>query len=98
MEIKGRVLEKPASKTGVSSKGPWKRAQLVIRYEDGQYPKDILLSNMNKAEEFERIPLGATGTFKFDGSVREKDGNYYLDLNCWSWTLDQAAPSSADPI
>lgn len=90
MEIKGKVFAKPESKTGVSSRGPWKRAQLVIRYEEGQYPRDILLSNMNKAEEFERIQIGQTGTFKFDGSVRENNGNYYLDLNCWSWQLDQA--------
>lgn len=98
MEIKGRVIAKPDTKAGVSSRGPWKRAQIVIRYEEGQYPKDILLSNMNKAEEFEKIRIGQTGTFKFDGSVREANGNFYLDLNCWSWKLDQAAPSSVDPI
>lgn len=99
MEIHGKVIAKPASKTGVSQRGPWKKSFLIIRYEEGQYPKDLLLSNMNKAEDFERIQIGQSGTFKFDGSAREgQGGNWYLDLNCWSWTLDQAAPSSADPI
>jgi hypothetical protein len=54
-----------------------------------------------KAEEFERIPRGATGTFKFDGRVSSKDGRFYMDLECWQWTLDQqAAPpaSSGDPF
>jgi hypothetical protein len=101
MEINGKVIAKPASKTGVSARGPWKRALLVVRYEDGQYPKDLLLSNMNKAEDFERIPIGMTGTFKFDGSVRENNGNYYLDLNCWSWRIDEQTitqPSSSAPF
>lgn len=95
MEIKGKIIAKPVSVSGVSSRGPWKKASLVIRYEEGQYPKDILLTNMNKAEEFEKLQIGQSGTFKFDGSVRQaSNGNYYLDLNCWSWTMDQpAAPA-----
>lgn len=60
-----------------------------MEYESGQYPKQVLLSNMNKAEEFEKLQVGQTGTFKFDGSVRENNGNYYMDLNCWSWQMDQ---------
>lgn len=101
MEVKGRVIEKPASITGTSQRGPWKRASLVIRYEEGQYPKDILLVNMRKAEEFERIPIGASGIFKYDSRLNRKDGRYYQDLECWQWTLDQqAAPpaSSGDPF
>lgn len=97
MEIHGEVIAKPASKTGVSSKGPWKKSFLVIRYETGSYPKDLILSNMNKAEEFERIRIGQSGAFKFDGSARVgQNGSWYLDLNCWSWTLDQ--PQGGDPI
>lgn len=91
MEIKGKVVAKPAPKSGVSSKGPWKKVFLVIEYEGGQYPKQILLSNMNKAEDFDRIRIGDTGVFKFDGKVQERNGNYYLDLNCWSWNIDQVS-------
>lgn len=94
MEIKGKVTAKPTSKSGVSARGPWKKSFLVIEYEGGQYPKQILLSNMNKAEDFERIRIGDTGTFKFDASVRENNGNYYLDLNCWSWQIDQQQPAA----
>lgn len=99
MEIKAKVLEKPNSESGISAKGPWKKAYLVLRYEDGQYPRDILVSNMKNAEDFEKIPIGATGTFKYDGEVRKgNNGRYYLDLKCWTWTLDRnenPAPTSA---
>lgn len=97
MEIKGKVTVKPIAKSGISSKGPWKKSFIVVEYEGGQYPKQILLSNMNRAEDFDRIKVGDSGTFKFDGNVRENNGNYYLDLNCWSWSIDQASADS-DPI
>lgn len=95
MEIKGKITATPAPKTGVSSKGPWKKVFIVVEYESGQYPKQLLLSNMSKAEDFSRLKVGDSGVFKFDGSVRENNGNFYLDLNCWSWTLDR---DSNDPI
>lgn len=100
MEIRGKVYFKPASDAGVSSRGPWKKAYLIIRYEEGQYPKDILLTNMKDAEKFENIPLGATGTFKYDPEVRQAgNGKWYQDLKCWSWQIDQAsAPSTQEPF
>lgn len=93
MEIKGRVTAKPATESGSSARGIWMKAFLVIRYEDGQYPKDILLSNMRKAEEFERIQVGQSGTFKFDARTRQaNNGKWYCELECWDWALDQQAP------
>lgn len=92
MEITGKVVKKPASATGVSGKGPWKKAFVVIRYEEGQYPKDILLSNMKDAEDFERIRIGDKGTFKYDASVRESNGRFFCDLNCWSWKIEDDRP------
>lgn len=71
MEIKGRVIAKPASESGTSARGFWKRAFLVVRYEDGQFPRDILLSSMRKADEMENVREGQTGTFKFDARTRQ---------------------------
>ena len=96
MEVTGRITAIPPAKTGVSSRGPWRKSFIVVEYEGGQYPKQILLSNMNKAEEFSRLKVGDTGTFKFDCSVSERNGNHYMDVNCWSWKIDSA--TSAGPI
>ena len=83
----------------MSSRGPWKKAYLVIRYEEGTYPKDILLSNMKKAEEFERIAVGQTGLFKFDARTKQaQSGKWFCDLECWSWTLDPQGVSQGGPI
>lgn len=90
MEIKGKVIAKPASEAGVSSRGPWKKAYLVVRYEEGQYPKDILISSMRKAEEMERVQIGQSGTFKFDARTRQaNNGKWYCELECWALDLDQ---------
>lgn len=97
MEVTGIITAIPPAKTGVSSRGPWRKSFIVVEYEGGQYPKQILLSNMNKAEEFSRLKVGDTGTFKFDCSVSERNGNYYMDTNCWSWKIDSAG-SANGPI
>lgn len=94
MEITGKVIAKPASATGTSTRGFWKKAFLVIRYEDGQYPKDVLLYNLKNAEDFERIALGSVGTFKFDAKTKEsQNGRWFCELECWSWNI-----SPVDPI
>ena len=92
MDITGRVIAKPATKTGTSQKGIWRKASLVIRYEEGQYPKDIKLINMKKAEEFEKIQIGQTGKFYYDARTSERNGEWYCDLECWKWELNQQAP------
>lgn len=91
MEITGRVIAKPTTKTGTSQRGIWRKASLIIRYEEGQYPKDIKLINMKKAEEFEKIQIGQTGKFYFDARTTDRGGEWYCDLECWKWELDAPA-------
>ena len=105
MEVKGKIIAKPASVSGVSAKGPWRKSSIIVQYEEGQYPKQLLLMSINKDEALEKLQIGQTGTFKFDGNVRQaSNGNYYLDLNVWGWDLDaqqtatEPAPAAAtDP-
>lgn len=93
MEIKGKVVAVAPIERGVGQRGPWARATVVVEYESGQYPKSIALQNSKEAENFAKIPVGQTGTFKFDCKSREYNGKYYNDLNCWSWQLDSDAPN-----
>ena len=53
MEFKGKITATPPAKSGMSQRGPWKKAFIVVEYESGQFPKQVLLSNMSKAEDFE---------------------------------------------
>ena len=93
MEVTGKVTGCKTD-SGISPRtgNPWKKAYIVVQYESGQYPKQVLLSNMYKAEDFAKIKIGDSGTFKFDGKVRESAGKYYQDLECWSWKIDSDMP------
>lgn len=98
MEIKGKVTVVRPLERGTTSGGKnWSRKTIVVEYESGQYPKSVALTNMNKAEEFDKIRVGSTGTFKYDFKYREYNGRDYTDIVCWDWTIDGAAHSE-DPI
>lgn len=100
MEITGKIIAKPASESGISSRGAWKKSFVVVRYEEGQYPRDILLYNMRKAEEFDRLQVGQTFKFKFDAKTHQaNNGRWYCELECWAWDAVSSAPASTnDPI
>lgn len=95
MEIRGKIIATPMAKSGVSSRGPWKKTFIVVEYNEGDFKHQLLMSNMKNAEDFGRLSVGQSGTFKFDGSVRDNGGNYYMDLNCWSWNIDQSQNTNA---
>ena len=98
MEFKGRVTAVLPIERGVGNRGPWARATIVVEYESGQYPKSIAMQNMKDAENFGKIRVGQTGTFKVDFKTREYNGKFFTDITCWGWSLDQQAPSSVPPI
>ena len=91
MEFKGRVTAVMPIERGVGQRGPWARSTIVLEYESGQYPKSIALQNSKDAENFARIRVGDTGTFKVDFKTREYNGKVYTDINCWSWNIDQVS-------
>ena len=97
MEIHGKVTAVPKMESGIGQRGPWSRQTIVVEYESGQYPKSIALQNSKDAENFAKIQVGQTGTFKIDFKTREYNGRFYTDITCWGWTLDQA-PSSNEPF
>lgn len=89
MEISGKIIAVAPLISGTSSRGEWKKATIVVEYEGGQYPKSLILSNLNKADSFASLRVGQKGKFKFDGSARKaSNGNWYMDLNCWAWDID----------
>lgn len=90
MEVKGKIIATPASESGNSSRGSWRKAFVVVRYEDGQYPKDILLYNMKNADSFEQLRVGDVCTFKYDAKTRQaNNGRWYCELECWSWKKEE---------
>lgn len=89
MEVNGKIIAVAPMVRGTSARGEWAKAIIVVEYEGGQFPKSLVLSNMNKADAFASLKVGQKGKFKFDGSTRQaQNGNWYMDLNCWAWDID----------
>ena len=95
MEIIGKVTAVAPIERGMSQKGPWSRATIVVEYESGQFPKSIALQNSKDAENFAKLPIGSTGKFFFDTKTREYNGKYYTDITCWKWEIQGAQNSTA---
>lgn len=94
MEIKGKVIAVAPIERGVGARGAWSRATVVVEYESGQYPKSIALQNSKDAENFAKLRVGQTGTFKVDFKARDYNSKWYNDVNCWGWTMDQTQQSA----
>lgn len=98
MEIIGKITAVAPVERGVSQRGPWARATIVVEYESGQYPRSVALQNSKDAENFAQLRVGQTGKFYIDMKAREYNGKYYTDINCWKWDVQgatQPAPQSA---
>lgn len=90
MEIRAKVIEHLELQQGVSKSGnDWKKAILIVETIE-QYPKKVALQNMRKAEEFNALPIGTTGTFSIDVESREYNGRWYSEITCWAWNPDPA--------
>lgn len=94
MEIQAKVVAILPPKSGISKAGnPWMSQTIVVEYQEGQYPSKLALQNMSKAEEFGKIPVGATGRFRINPNSREYNGQWYTQCDCFSWDLDVQHPA-----
>lgn len=88
MQIRGRIIASLPLASGTNRNGqPWSKATIVVETA-GQYPKKVALNNLKKAEEFARLPIGATATFEIEIESREYNGRWYTEANCWSWNIE----------
>ena len=100
MEVKGKIIKNLGVQSGTSKSGKnWSKATIILEYGDAQYPKQVALDNLKRAEEFAKLPVGAEGTFSIEVSSHEYNGRWFTSATCWKWDLPgQAAPvQSATP-
>jgi hypothetical protein len=98
MQITGKIIEKLPIRSGNSARGPWSIAQLVVEFQDGQYTSHLALQNMNKADEFDKLPLGATGKFDYAVSSRKsQQGTWFTSCTCFKWEIDGPSPAEDMP-
>lgn len=91
MKFTGTITAISAIASGTSKSGKaWRKVDVVMEYEHGQYPKSIVFSVMN--DNIEKFSLQAGGEYEAEVNftVREYNGRNYMSANAW-----KAAPIGA---
>lgn len=94
--------------TGANMQGePWKKADVTIKYEEGQYPKYVAFSAWKKKDGDESLIVhlnefyqqGATVKVACDINARQaRDGKWYNEIRCFRAELAQAYPQVGQPM
>jgi hypothetical protein len=100
MEISGKVLQVNEPKTGQSSRGEWKKQEVIIETEE-QYPRTVCLLNWNDKVDISNIKPGEKITASVNVESREFKGNWFTDIKLWKITKEeenQKSGSSKPPV
>lgn len=98
MEIKGKVVYNLGIQGGVSKSGKeWKKASLIVEIPS-QYPKNVALDNMKRADEFASLGVGTEGTFQIEVESREYNGRWYTSVSCWDWKVSNSQPEQTAQV
>ncbi|MBR6878237.1 MAG: DUF3127 domain-containing protein [Bacteroidales bacterium] len=83
MEIIGKVVRLGGLTEGTSTRGPWRKQDLIIE-TDEQYPKTICLTCWtNQVDEIQNMVPGQMIKAQIDISSREFNGKWYTDIRVW---------------
>lgn len=97
MEITGKVVRLGALTEGTSTRGPWRKQDLIIETEE-QFPKTVCLTCWsNQIDEIQKFAPGQAIKAQIDLSSREFNGKWYTDVRVWRFDPIgvTAAPAAA---
>ena len=90
MEIKGKITQVLAEKTGQSANGSWRKQEYVLE-TDGLYSKNIsFIAWGDKIDQF-NIKEGEYIVAYIDLESREYNGRWYTDVKAWKVSRSDAS-------
>ena len=94
MELQGKVIAALPERSGTSARGDWKSQEFVIEYQEGQYPRKMVI-NVWGADRLQRfnIQIGQTVLVAFDIDAREWNGRWFTDIRAFD--VRQVDPNAA---
>jgi hypothetical protein len=99
MDITGKLIQIIEPITGESSRGPWKKQEIIIETED-QFPKKVCLLNWNDKVEITGLKTNDLIKASVNIESREFKGRWFTDVKIWKIELvnknDQTEPPSDD--
>lgn len=96
LQIKGTVNKILEEQSGESKNGPWRKRDFILETE-GQYPKNVCITqwgdNIDKAD----VQEGETIIAHIDIQSREYKGNWYTDVKAWKVERPDAQQQQSEP-
>ncbi|MBK8846274.1 MAG: DUF3127 domain-containing protein [Bacteroidetes bacterium] len=84
LDVSGKYIKHVGTVTGEGKNGPWKKAEFLIEYIDGQYPKQVAFTLWgDKSDIIQRLNPGDQVTVSFNAESREYNGRYFTELRAW---------------
>jgi hypothetical protein len=96
MQLTAKLVELLPLQTGTSSKGEWRKQNIVVETED-QYPKKICISVWGDKIDANQLQPGNKLKIDFDIESREYNQRWYTDVKAWKIELANAT-TQGEPI
>lgn len=100
LDVSGKYLKHIGTVTGEGKNGPWKKAEFLFEYIDGQYPKQVAFTLWgDKIDIIQRLNPGDQVTVSFNAESREYNGRYFTELRAWRVSAgNSASAANAAPM
>ena len=82
LQITGKVIEVLEEKSGESANGPWRKQDFILETE-GQYPRQVCITQWGDNIDKFDVQEGETLTAHIDIQSREYKGRWYTDVKAW---------------
>lgn len=96
LEVSGKVVKLLPEQSGESSRGPWKKQDLIIETDD-QFPKKLAITCWGeKVDEIQKLSEGTKLKVSVNLESREFNERWYTDVKAWKIeVLGQGQDSSS---
>lgn len=96
MEFEGTVYKILPPVSGTSSRGEWKKQEVVFELPQ-EFSRKICVTFFNKDNEVSQLREGATYTVSVNVESREYNGRWYTDVRAWRIQPKVAEAPAAGP-
>lgn len=95
LQVQGTVEQILEEQSGESKNGPWRKRDFILKTE-GNYPKQICITQWGDNIDKSSISEGEKITAFIDIQSREYKGNWYTDVKAWKIEKGTGGASGQD--
>jgi hypothetical protein len=96
LQITGKVVEVLEEESGTGKNGPWRKQEFILETE-GDYPKQVCVTQWGDNIEKFDVQEGERLTAHIDIRSREYNGRWYTDVKAWRVERPEEGDGPAGP-